>query len=68
MDKSLLAQAGFLREVFDAIPAMLVIVGDDVRILHVNTTPSNGLGLDIKKAHRTLRRDPGRVRTRPGLR
>ena len=53
MDKSLLAQAGFLREVFDAIPAMLLIVDDDVRILHVNTTASNGLGLDIKDVHRT---------------
>lgn len=51
MKESLLAQAGFLREIFDAIPAMLVIVDDDVRILHVNTTASKGLGLDIKDVH-----------------
>jgi PAS domain-containing protein len=51
MVKSLLAQAGFLREIFDAIPAMLVIVDDDVRILHVNTTATKGLGLDIKDVH-----------------
>lgn len=51
MDDSLLAQAGFLREIFDAIPAMLMIVDDDVRILHVNATASNGLGLDIREVH-----------------
>ena len=51
MEESLLAQAGFLREIFDAIPAMLVIVDDDVRIFHVNTTASTGLGLDIKDVH-----------------
>jgi len=51
MEKSLLAQAGFLHEIFDAIPAMLVIVDDDVRILHVNTTASIGLGLNIQEVH-----------------
>ncbi len=51
MDEDLLAESGFLREVFDAIPAMLVIVDDDVRVLHLNTTASNGLGLDIKEIH-----------------
>ena len=51
MEESLLAETGFLREVFDAIPAMLVIVDDDVRILHLNTTASSGLGLDIKEVH-----------------
>jgi PAS domain-containing protein len=52
MDESLLAKAGFLREIFDAIPAMLLIVDDDVRILHVNATAANGLGLDIRDVHR----------------
>jgi hypothetical protein len=31
---------------------MLLIVDDDVRILHVNATASNGLGLDIRDVHR----------------
>jgi PAS domain-containing protein len=52
MDKHLLTKAGFLREIFDAIPAMLLIVDDDVRILHVNAMASNGLGLDIRDVHR----------------
>jgi PAS domain-containing protein len=52
MDESLLAKAGFLREIFDAIPAMLLIVDDDVRILHVNATASIGLGLDFREVHR----------------
>jgi hypothetical protein len=52
MDESLLANAVFLREIFDAIPAMLLIVDDDVRIFHVNATASNGLGLDIRDVHR----------------
>jgi PAS domain-containing protein len=52
MDKHLLAKAGFLREIFDAIPAMLLIVDDDVRILHVNAMASSGLGLDIREVHR----------------
>jgi hypothetical protein len=51
MENSLLDQAVFLREVFDAIPAMLVIVDDDVRILHVNATASTGLGLNIRDIH-----------------
>jgi PAS domain-containing protein len=51
MEEGLLSQSGFLREIFDAIPAMLVIVDDDVCILHVNATASNGLGLDIKDVH-----------------
>jgi PAS domain-containing protein len=51
MEERLLAQAGFLREIFDAIPAMLLIVDDDVRIHHVNATASNGLGLDIRDVH-----------------
>jgi hypothetical protein len=38
MHEGLLAKAGFLRDMFDAIPAMLLIVDDDVRILHVNVT------------------------------
>jgi PAS domain-containing protein len=52
MVESLLANAAFLREIFDAIPAMLLIVDDDVRILHVNAMASNGLGLDIRDVHR----------------
>ncbi len=48
MDTNEFAHAGFLREVFDAIPAMLLIVDDDVRILHLNATASSGLGLDLR--------------------
>ncbi len=51
MEESLLTHAGFLRKVFDAIPAVLVIVDNDVRILHVNTTASATLGLDISKVY-----------------
>jgi PAS domain-containing protein len=51
MKESLLSQSGFLREIFDAIPAMLIIVDDDVRILHLNATASTGLGLDIRDVH-----------------
>lgn len=47
MEEGLLAQATFLRNVFDAIPAVLVIVDNDVRILHLNTAASATLGLDI---------------------
>jgi PAS domain-containing protein len=52
VEEPLLAKAGFLREVFDAIPAMLLIVDDDVKILHLNATASTGLGLDIKDVHK----------------
>ena len=38
MEEELFAKAGFLREVFDAIPAMLLIVDEDVRILDLNST------------------------------
>jgi len=51
MDRNLLANAGFLKGIFDAIPAMLLIVDDDVRILHINATASTGLGLNIKDIH-----------------
>jgi PAS domain-containing protein len=51
VEEGLLAQADFLREIFDSIPAMLIVVDDDVRILHVNATASNGLGLDIREVH-----------------
>jgi len=51
MDERLLAQAGFLQEIFGAIPAMLLIVDDDVRILHVNAAASNALALDIREVH-----------------
>jgi len=51
MEESLLSQSSFLRNVFDAIPAILVIVDDDVRMLHVNTTASATLGLDIGKVY-----------------
>jgi hypothetical protein len=52
MEESLLATATFLREVFDAIPAMLLIVDADVKIMHINATALSDLGLDIKKVHR----------------
>jgi PAS domain-containing protein len=48
MEDHLLAKAGFLREVFDAIPAMLLILDEDVKILHLNATASAGLGVDLK--------------------
>jgi len=51
MEEGLLTHAGFLRKVFDAIPAVLIIVDNDVRILHVNTTASATLGLDISKVY-----------------
>lgn len=51
MEQALLDNAGFLHELFDAIPAMLLIVDDDVRLLHVNATASTGLGIDIKDVH-----------------
>lgn len=51
MSDNLLANAAFLQDIFDAIPAMLMIVDDDVRILHVNATASNGLGLDIRDVY-----------------
>jgi hypothetical protein len=51
MNSDLLANADFLREIFDAVPAMLLVVDDDVRILHINNTASSGLGLDIKDVH-----------------
>lgn len=44
---SVLADAGFLKEVFDAIPAMLLVVDQDVRIQHLNATASGGLGLEL---------------------
>lgn len=37
----------FLREVFDAIPAMLLVVDEDVRIHHLNTLAAEGLKLDL---------------------
>jgi PAS domain-containing protein len=52
MEEHLLAKTGFLREVFDAIPAMLLIVDDDVQILHLNTTASTGLGIDLKDVYK----------------
>jgi hypothetical protein len=47
MDNPLLGKTDFLRGVFDAIPAMLLIVDDDIRIMHLNSTASNNLNLDI---------------------
>jgi PAS domain-containing protein len=52
MEDHLLAKAGYLREVFDAIPAMLLIVDDDVQILHLNTTARAGLGVDLKDVYK----------------
>ncbi len=52
MEDHLLAKAGFLREVFDAIPAMLLILDDDVQILHLNATASAGLGVDLKDVYK----------------
>ncbi len=52
MDDLLLGNADFLRGIFDAIPAMLLIVDDDVRILHVNATASNNLSLDIRDIYK----------------
>lgn len=51
MEESLLAQAEFLRNVFDAIPAVLLIVDSDVRILHLNAAASATLCLDINKIY-----------------
>ena len=51
MEASLLAQAAFLRNVFDAIPAVLVIVDSDVQILHLNSAAATTLGLDIRKIY-----------------
>jgi len=52
MDEQLLSKNSFLRDVFEAIPAMLFIVDDDVRMLHLNATASNSLGLDIKNVYK----------------
>ena len=52
MEKQLLANAPFLHGVFDSIPAMLFILDDDVKILHLNATASNGLGLDIRQVYK----------------
>jgi PAS domain-containing protein len=48
MPDDLLKNTVFLREIFDAIPAMLLVVDNDVRILHLNATATAGLGIDIK--------------------
>ncbi len=52
MEEQLLANAPFLHGVFDSIPAMLFIIDDDVKILHLNATASNGLGLDIRHVYK----------------
>jgi hypothetical protein len=52
MDKDLLGEADFLRELFDAVPAMLLVVDEDVRILHVNAAAATGFGLDLREIHR----------------
>jgi len=51
MDRQILENVGFLQEILDAIPAMLLIVDNDVQILHLNATASSGLGLDIRDVH-----------------
>lgn len=38
---------GFLQEVFDAIPAMVLVVDDDVRIQLLNSVASEGFGLNL---------------------
>lgn len=48
---TLLEQNDFLRKVFDAIPAMLLIVDQDVRILHVNATAATQLGVELVDIH-----------------
>lgn len=52
MNDLLLDKTDFLRGIFDAIPAILLIVDDDVRILHINATASNHLSLDIKNIYK----------------
>jgi PAS domain-containing protein len=52
MEEHLLDKNAFLREVFDAIPAMLLIVDSDVKILHLNAMASVGLSLDIKAVYK----------------
>jgi len=52
MEEHLLDKNAFMREVFDAIPAMLLVVDEDVKILHLNSTASAGLGLDIKAVYK----------------
>jgi len=42
-----ISSPSFLREVFDAIPAMLLVVDEDVRIHHLNTQAAEGLKLDL---------------------
>ncbi|MHB8883328.1 MAG: PAS domain-containing protein [Thermodesulfovibrionales bacterium] len=52
MNSLLFEKADFLKEVFEAIPAMLLIVDDAIRILHLNSSASAGLGLDLNMVHK----------------
>lgn len=47
-EMSPLAEAAFLREAIDAMPSMVLIVDDDVRIHLLNSSASTGLGLRIE--------------------
>lgn len=49
--KSLLSNEQFLRKIFDAIPSVLLIVDDDVRILHLNQAAAKMLEADIADAY-----------------
>jgi diguanylate cyclase (GGDEF)-like protein/PAS domain S-box-containing protein len=44
----LIAKSGFLQHLIDAIPALLFIVDDDVRVLHLNAAASSVVGPDKK--------------------
>jgi len=52
MAETLLENNEFLRSIFNAVPSMLLVVDDDVRILHVNAAAAKDLGLDITKIFR----------------
>lgn len=51
MEDTLLIKEKFLRKIFNAIPSMLLIVDEDVRIWHLNLAASHkiGIGTDIYK-------------------
>jgi PAS domain-containing protein len=53
MEEYLFKRTDFLKKMFDAIPAILLIVDSDVRIQHANLTASNETGLNIKNAYKS---------------
>jgi len=52
MEELLLAKADFLRSIFDAIPNMLLVVDDDVRILHLNAAATVNFSLDMNTIYK----------------